>query len=80
MKSSNRDFSHVPNFTGYMKKIADWIASWPSGMKILDMPAGAGKMREALRPYGHEVVCGDINKEARDYVYLDMNKPLPFSF
>jgi ubiquinone/menaquinone biosynthesis C-methylase UbiE len=74
-----KDFSHVSKFTGYMRKIVDWFASKPSGMNILDMPAGAGKMREALSKYGHNVVCGDINKEHEDYVFVDMNRPLPFS-
>jgi len=77
MPSTKRDFSHVPNFTGYMKKIAGWFADRPP-MRILDMPAGAGKMREALAPLGHEVVCGDINRESGDYVYVDMSRPLPF--
>lgn len=77
MPETKRDFSHVPNFTGYMKKIAVWFADKPP-MRILDMPAGAGKMREALSPLGHEVVCGDINMESGDYVYVDMSKPLPF--
>jgi SAM-dependent methyltransferase len=78
MSPTRRDFSHVPNFTGYMKKIARWFATMPAGMKILDMPAGAGKMREALMPFGHKVVCGDINREAEDYIFVDMSKPLPF--
>jgi SAM-dependent methyltransferase len=79
MSSAKRDFSHVYKFTGYMKKITEWFASRPAGMKILDIPAGAGKMRDALGHYGHQVVCGDINQEKSDYVYADMNKSLPFS-
>lgn len=77
MPSDRRDFSHVPNFTAYMKMIAGWFADRPP-MRILDMPAGAGKLREALAPLGHHVVCGDINRESEDYVYVDMSKPLPF--
>ena len=78
MSPQKREFSHVYTYTGYMKKIVDWFAAKPSGMSVLDMPAGAGKMREALNPHGHKVVCGDINKEKEDYVYVDMNKALPF--
>ncbi|HWR58716.1 MAG TPA: class I SAM-dependent methyltransferase, partial [Thermodesulfovibrionales bacterium] len=78
MISTDRDFSHVFNFTGYMKRIVNWFESRPPGMNILDMPAGAGRMRDALARFGHQVVCGDINREQDDYVFVDMNRPLPF--
>lgn len=77
--TKTRDFSHVPNFTGYMKKIETWFSQRPAGIKVLDVPAGSGLMRDAIERYGHTVTCGDINKEREDYVYVDMNKPLPFS-
>ena len=63
-------FSHVHKFTGYMGKIAGWFAQRPAGLKILDMPAGAGRMRDALMPYGHQVVCADINEEKWHHYYL----------
>jgi len=78
MNTDRINFSHVHNFTGYMKRITDWFMTKPPGMKILDMPAGAGLMRDALSKRGHMVTCGDINREKEDYIFVDMNKPLPF--
>lgn len=61
-----------------MKVVADLFKDMPAGQQVLDMPAGAGRMREALKEYGHSVTCADINREKPDYVFVDMNKPLPF--
>lgn len=74
-----RNFSHVANFTGYMTVVADHFAARPGTLKILDLPAGNGLLAEALRGMGHEVVCGDINRERPDYRYVDMTALLPFA-
>lgn len=71
-------FSHVDNFTGYMKVVAEYFAARPQGLRILDLPAGNGLLADALRASGHTVVCGDINRERDDYRYVDMAAPLPF--
>jgi len=72
-------FTHVSNFTGYMRVVVDSFKEASGKLKILDMPAGAGKVRDALASQGHEVVCCDINRERPDYVFADMDKPLPFA-
>lgn len=74
-----RNFSHVANFTGYMTVVADYFSGLPGKLRILDLPAGNGLLAEALRGMGHEVVCGDINRERPDYHYVDMTAPLPFA-
>jgi SAM-dependent methyltransferase len=74
-----RNFSHVANFTGYMTVVADHFAARPGKLRILDLPAGNGLLAEALRGMGHEVICGDINRERPDYRYVDMTAPLPFA-
>jgi SAM-dependent methyltransferase len=71
-------FSHVSNFTGYMRVVADYFAGQPGGRRILDLPAGNGLLADALRGSGHTVVCCDINRERADYRYVDMAAPLPF--
>jgi len=74
-----RDYSHVANFTGYMAVVADYFSRRPGKLRILDLPAGNGLLAEALRGMGHDVVCGDINRERPDYRYVDMTAPLPFA-
>jgi SAM-dependent methyltransferase len=76
---SPASFSHVGNFTGYMKVVADYFAAHRPGLKILDLPAGNGLLADALRARGHTVICGDINRERADYRYVDMAEPLPFA-
>lgn len=78
MPSDNKRFSHVDNFTGYMKIAADWFRAQRAGLRVLDLPAGYGLLTDALRGMGHEVASGDINRERPDYPYVDMSAPLPF--
>jgi len=78
MNQDSKRFSHVANFTGYMRVVADEFAGRPAPLRILDLPAGNGLLADALRAMGHEVVSGDINRERDDYVYVDMARPLPF--
>lgn len=47
--------------------------------RILDVPAGAGRLGDRLRQEGFQVVSADINRSRGDYVFADMNKPLPFA-
>ena len=72
-------FSHVANFTGYMGVVAEYFRAQPGPLRVLDLPAGNGLLADALREAGHEVVCGDINRERADYRYVDMEEPLPFA-
>ncbi len=72
-------FSHKPDFTTYMARVALHFADGPKGLNILDLPAGAGLMSDCLREQGHTVVSSDINEERPDFVPADMNRPLPFS-
>lgn len=74
-----RPYSHVANFTGYMAIVARHFAAQSGKRRILDLPAGNGLLADALREMGHEVVCGDINRERPDYRYVDMAGPLPFA-
>lgn len=76
---SDRSFSHVANFTGYMAIVARHFAGQSGKRRILDLPAGNGLLADALRGMGHEVVCGDINRERPDYRYVDMAGALPFA-
>ena len=76
---SDGSFSHVANFTGYMQMAVDHFAGRKDRLRVLDLPAGNGLLADALRELGHEVVCGDINRERPDYRYVDMAAPLPFA-
>lgn len=78
MSFDSRRFSHVENFTGYMKIAADWFRAQRAGLRVLDLPAGYGRLTDALRAMGHEVTSADINRERPDYRYVDMSAPLPF--
>jgi SAM-dependent methyltransferase len=73
----NTKFSHVPDFTGYMRKILAMVENRPP-MRILDIPAGNGLLARRLREAGHDVVRADINRERPDYVYANMEEELPF--
>jgi len=72
------EFSHVPNFTGYMDIVFRIIQSGSKGQKILDIPAGTGLLAARLRECKHEAVCADINREKPDYIFADLNERLPF--
>jgi SAM-dependent methyltransferase len=63
---------------GYMQQTLAFFRDLPGGMRILDLPAGRGKLTSALRRLGHEVVPADIDCQQEDYVYADMTKRLPF--
>lgn len=73
-----RKFSHVENFTGYMEVVFRLVQSGPPGQRILDIPAGNGRLSRQLRQEGHDTVCADINRESVDYVFADLGQPLPF--
>ena len=73
------DYTHVHNFTGYMEVVFRLIESGPRRQKILDIPAGNGLLAARLGERGHQTVCADINHEQPDYVFADMNEPLPFA-
>ena len=62
-----------------MRIAAEWFAAREKGLRVLDLPAGNGLLADALRGMGHEVTCGDINRERPDYHYVDMAAPLPFA-
>jgi SAM-dependent methyltransferase len=78
MKENN--YSHVSNFTGYMQKVYKKVVSLETKtkQKILDIPAGNGKLSSVLRNYNFEVISADINSEKDDYVYVNMENSLPF--
>ena len=78
LDSTQKRFSHVANFTGYMRIAAEWFSEQHSGLRVLDLPAGNGLLTDALRAMGHEVTCGDINRERADYHFVDMSARLPF--
>ncbi len=73
------DFSHVPNFTGYMGRVFGHVQGGPPKQRILDLPAGNGLLASELRKAGHDAVCADINRERPDYVHADLNERLPFA-
>lgn len=66
------------NIPGYMQQTIDFFRARPEGQRILDLPAGNGKLTSALRTLGHEAVPADIDLQHSDYLYADMTKRLPF--
>ena len=60
-------FSHVPNFTDYMKitvqVVSDFFDKDLSNKKILDIPAGNGLVSKAFDKLGGDVISADINNE-----------------
>lgn len=62
----------------YMQQTLAFFREQPEGQRILDLPAGNGKLSSALTTFGHEVVPADIQCRREDYVYADMTKRLPF--
>ena len=71
------EFTHVRNLTGYMQRVVHRLSQEPPG-RILDVPAGAGQVSEALRSLGHEVVSGDINEDQEHFVKVDLEGAFPF--
>ena len=79
MKTTEKDFSHVSNFTGYMAKVATFVkGNGEPGQSVLDIPAGNGLLADSLRQRGFDVTCADINAERKDFVFANMEEPLPF--
>ncbi len=88
MKPNVAFASHKRNFTGYMRAVVDHIATLPrpmekggasgDGLRILDIPAGAGQVTDALREQGHTVTPADINEDRPDFVFADMTRRFPF--
>lgn len=75
-----KDFTHVDNFTGYMRVVADFVTqNGKAGQSVLDVPAGNGLLGDELKAKGFAVTCADINSERLEYVYANMEKPLPFA-
>jgi SAM-dependent methyltransferase len=74
-----KNFSHVGNFTGYMEIVFRAVQSGKSRQRILDIPAGNGLLSARLRECGHDAVCADINRAQADYVYANLDQPLPFA-
>lgn len=79
MQADARPFSHAAEVTDYMRIVARRVLAGPAERRILDIPAGSGKLAEMLRAGGQDVVCADINREHPHYVYADMEHALPFS-
>ena len=73
------DYSHVANFTGYMRSVFDLVRQGPAKQRVLDLPAGNGLLSAKLRELGHDTVCADINRAQPDYVVADLNARLPFA-
>src|SRR5579859_2356547 len=74
-----KDFSHGGKFTGYMGIVVRLVEDGKRGQKILDIPAGNGRLTACLRERGHEAVSADINRAGADYVYANMSERLPFA-
>ncbi|OQY00708.1 MAG: hypothetical protein B6I26_06740 [Desulfobacteraceae bacterium 4572_130] len=72
------DYSHVSNFTDYMKIVFQLAIENQNHLKILDIPAGNGRLAKRLKSEGHKVISVDINKERNDFLYADMESTLPF--
>lgn len=76
-------FSHHDRFSDTMgivlREIVDRFGPQEAiTAKILDIPAGAGRLTDKLREKGFIVVPADINGERDDYIFANMNKKLPF--
>ncbi|MGD9690049.1 MAG: class I SAM-dependent methyltransferase [Phycisphaerales bacterium] len=91
MKPNVAFASHKRNFTGYMRVVVEHIGTLERShnpgeagsvgerrLKILDIPAGAGQVTDALREQGHEVTPADINEDRPDFVFADMTARFPF--
>ena len=54
------------------------LARAAAGARVLDIPAGAGRLGDSLREHGLTVVGADINGARPDTVMADMTRALPF--
>lgn len=80
MASSLKEFTHVDNFTGYMKIVNSIVLkTGRSDLSILDIPAGNGLLADSFRKHGHKVTCADINSERKDFDYINMEQKLPYN-
>ena len=80
MDAPLQQFIYVKNFTGYMARVEKLVADKQrAGLEILDMPAGNGLLAEQLRQRGHKVTCADMNSQRPEYIFVNMEKPLPFA-
>ncbi len=81
MKSQSQ-FSHVSNFTDYMKiavtTVIDFFQNDLKNKRILDLPAGNGLVSNKLSMHNADVVSADINEEYSHFIQADMEKILPF--
>ena len=74
-----KDFSNVSNFTDYMAKVYEFIATnYKAPLNILDIPAGNGLLSAKLKVLGHKVISADINNFHTDYVYQNIEEKLKF--
>jgi SAM-dependent methyltransferase len=74
-----KEFSHGSKFTGYMEIVVRLVEERKGGQKIVDIPAGNGRLTTCLRERGHNAIAADINRAGDDYVYANMSEPLPFA-
>ena len=69
---TQKKFSHVQNFTDYMKisidLVNDFFDNDLKNKKILDIPAGNGLVSDKLKHYGANVISADINNEFPQYI------------
>jgi SAM-dependent methyltransferase len=79
MAQKTQGYTHRDKFSGYMQVVADVLGT-PNGQsrRVLDMPAGAGHLGDLLRSRGYDVTSADFNRDRADYVFVDMNRRLPF--
>lgn len=73
-----RTFTHKDKFSSYMQPVLEEAGQAKPGARALDMPAGAGRLSDALRNLGYDVTSADINDERPDFVAADLNQRLPF--
>lgn len=74
------DFSHVANFTDYMRIVDAWAGELlRPGERVLDLPAGNGLLSQRMAQRGLTVVSADINEAMPEFVRVDMSAPLPFA-
>jgi len=82
----NKDFFYHDRFSNTMRIVSKLIieefgkgkSKEIESIKVLDFPAGAGRLSENLRNRGFSVTSADINEAKQDYIIADMNKALPF--
>lgn len=80
MSTNFKDFTHDCGFPDYMSVVEKIMTRLGrKSQSLLDMPAGNGMFADQLRTHGFVVTCADINQERPDYVYVNMESPLPFA-